>query len=310
MLYEYAVEPKAIGASWESFRYLIEKFGFHRGRLISQFPGKWMQLVIEAARRSGMQDVRYKSLVDRLQKAKREALIRSGREYNSCTDDWLDNAIKQHSLEPFHAIIASENRGVEDFILIAEDIVEETPLMVASTDWEVDRTGEALAKAMSPLLKYTKKILFVDPFFDIKELRYRETLEASLAVIAEQHASGVQCEIHFRDDDDTPSAIFSVNSAAGWLPASIPEGLSILLFGWKVKVGGDIFHDRYLLTDRGGMSLGAGFSSENSHEKVNLSLLEAEFCQEKLARFERNSTVYKLVEPILEIFSDGEVRHI
>ena len=56
------------------------------------------------------------------------------------------------------------------------------------------------------------------------------------------------------------------------------------------------------------MSLGAGFSSENSHEKVNLSLLEAEFCQEKLAMFERNSAVYELVEPILEISSDGSVR--
>ena len=163
---------------------------------------------------------------------------------------------------------------------------------------------------MSPLLKYTKKILFVDPYFDIKELRYRETLEASLAIIAEHHASGVQCEIHFRDDDDTPSAIFSVNSAAGWLPASIPNGLSVLLFGWKVKVDGDIFHDRYLLTDRGGMSLGAGFPSVSSDEKVNLSLLEPEFCQEKLAKFERNSTVYKLVEPILQISSDGEVLRI
>lgn len=38
MLHEYAVEPQAIGSSWERFRYVIEKFGFDRGRLISQFP--------------------------------------------------------------------------------------------------------------------------------------------------------------------------------------------------------------------------------------------------------------------------------
>lgn len=31
MLFEYAVEPQAIGSSWQNFRYLIEKFGFVGG---------------------------------------------------------------------------------------------------------------------------------------------------------------------------------------------------------------------------------------------------------------------------------------
>ena len=42
MLFEYAVEPQAIGSNWQNFRYLIEKFGFDRGRLISQFPKAWL----------------------------------------------------------------------------------------------------------------------------------------------------------------------------------------------------------------------------------------------------------------------------
>ena len=48
MLYEYAVEPRAIGSSWQTFRYVIEKFGFDRGRLISQFPNTWFRLVYDA----------------------------------------------------------------------------------------------------------------------------------------------------------------------------------------------------------------------------------------------------------------------
>ena len=310
MLYEYAVEPKAIGASWESFRYLIEKFGFHRGRLISQFPGKWIQLVVEAAKQSGMQDVRYKSLVNRLQKAKREALIRSGREYDPHAGDWLDNAIEQHTLDPFHAIIASENWGDNDFILVAEDIVEETPLMNTRTDWGVERTSEAIAEAMSPLLKFSKKILFLDPYLDIREQRYRETLKASLEIVAAHQPGNFQCEIHFCTHDSRPSTEFIIDNAADWLSGILPESLSILLFCWAVKADGDIFHDRYLVTDRGGMSLGAGLSSESAHQKVHLYLLEHETCQEKLAAFERNSTVYKLAEHILEISSDGKVRRL
>ncbi len=41
MLYEYAVEPQAIGANWQTLRYIVEKFGFDRGRLISDFPEHW-----------------------------------------------------------------------------------------------------------------------------------------------------------------------------------------------------------------------------------------------------------------------------
>ena len=149
MLYEYAVEPKAIGASWESFRYLIEKFGLDRGRLISRFPKTWERKVIETAQEAGMADIKFQSLVNRLQKAKREVLIRAGRDYDPSIGDWLDNAIQQHTLDPFRAIIAFENRGNRNFILVNEEISEDHPLMEASSSREFPRTGEVLAEAMS-----------------------------------------------------------------------------------------------------------------------------------------------------------------
>jgi hypothetical protein len=50
MLDEYAVEPEAIGLSWSDFRYVIEKFGFDHGRLISRFPNRWFEMVLEVAK--------------------------------------------------------------------------------------------------------------------------------------------------------------------------------------------------------------------------------------------------------------------
>ena len=46
---EYAVDPSTIASSYDVFRYLIEKFGFERGRLILKFPSKWERLVYQAA---------------------------------------------------------------------------------------------------------------------------------------------------------------------------------------------------------------------------------------------------------------------
>ena len=161
---------------------------------------------------------------------------------------------------------------------------------------------------MAPLLKFSKDVLFVDRFFNIQDDRYKETLRASMAVVATNGTQGVRCEIHYGEHDRRPPLELVERNAGRWLAGVIPLGMSIKLFGWKEKVGGEDFHARYLLTDRGGMNVEAGFSAEGSHQKVLLALLESSICQEKVAAFARNSTQYDLVEPVLEIFSNGTVR--
>jgi hypothetical protein len=310
MLFEYAVEPKAIGSNWKDFKYLIEKFGFDRGRLISRFPKKWERDVIEVAQQSGMGDVRLKSLVSRLQQAKTAALIPSGRNYDPSAGDWLETALLQQVTKPFHAIIASESRGDHACILIGADVDETNALMVAPNNWEVARVGVDLAAAMAPLLKSSKDILFVDRFFNVEDARYKETLRASLAIIAENGIDGVQCEIHYGEHDRRPPLELVERNAGRWLAGVIPAGMSIKLFGWKEKAGGADFHARFLLTDRGGINVEAGFSADGSHQKVLLALLGGPICQQKLAAFARHSTEYELIEPVLEIFSDGTVRRV
>ena len=310
MLFEYAVEPKAIGSSWQNFRYLIEKFGFDRGRLISRFPRRWEREVIEAAQESGMKDVRLKSLVEKLHKAKTEALIASGRIYDPSVGDWLDNTLRQQAIKPFHAIIASELRGAHDIILVAEEIDDAHPLMVSPHNWEVDRVGVTLAAAMAPLLRSASAVLFVDRFFDIREARYKETLKACLAVIAERGANGVRCEIHFADHDTRPSAEIVEREARRWLGNVVPNGMSIVLYSWRERTEGADFHARYLLTDRGGMNIEAGFSAEGTQQKVDITLLDSTMCQVKRESFRRGANTYELVEPVLEIFWDGRVVRI
>lgn len=310
MLFEYAVEPQAIGSNWENFRYLIEKFGFDRGRLISRFPKKWEREVIHAAQRSGMGDVKFKSLVDRLRKAKANALIASGREYDPSVGDWLDNALKQQNMAPFHAIIASENRGSHNCILVASEVDEDVPLMRAPHNIEVERVGAVLADAMSFLLKSAKDIRFVDRYFNIADAHYKETLKAALAVIAKDDINDVRVEIHYGEHDQRPPAELVEQNAGRWLAGVIPAGMSIRLFGWKERHGGADFHARYLLTERGGVNVEAGFSAEGAHQKVLLGLLDLTLCQSKIEAFTRGSTEYILVEPVLEVSADGKVRRV
>ena len=313
MLYEYAVEPKAIGESWENFTSLISLFGFERGRLISRFPKTWERQVIETAQATGMKEVKLQSLKNRLRKAKTGALIRTGRHYDPATGDWLDNAIRQHAFDPFRAIIASENPGNKDFILLVDEtgeINDDTSLMKASSTVEVPRTGEALAGAMSLLLKSAKEMLVIDRYFNLENELYKETLREFFSVISKRQLTDVSCEIHCHDHKERPSINYVGSKSANWLADIMPEGMSLKLFVWQEKNESSDFHARFLLTDLGGINVEAGFSADGSHQKVLLTLLNPDLCREKLAMFRRDSTDYKLIEPVLEVSSDGHVSEI
>jgi hypothetical protein len=305
MLFEYAVEPQAIGSSWQNFRYLIEKFGFDRGRLISRFPGKWEREVYAAA--AQMKPTERARLEIALSQAKQSKFLRSGRPYYPALGNWSQNAIAQDAIAPFHAIIAEQNPTFHPRVITVDEADEQNPLMVSAHIWEVERVGTTIASALGPLLKSAKSVLFVDRFFDISKSRYQETLKACLEVI---HASGgvnVRCEIHFCDHDNRPPPEFIERQAHKWVSGVLPSGMSFALFGWKERASGADFHARYLLTDVGGMNVEAGFSAEGAHQKVQLGLLPLDLAQSRLSVLDRNSTVYDLIGPVLEIFSDGSV---
>jgi len=97
MLYEFAVEPTCLD-NWQTFRYLIEQFGVSHGRLISRFPKDWIRLVIEHCS-CGSFTFKQKQLIGiEMQRIKRDALIRSGRNYEILPTGWKTpsvNRIKQ-----------------------------------------------------------------------------------------------------------------------------------------------------------------------------------------------------------------------
>ncbi|VFU17364.1 hypothetical protein [Methylocella tundrae] len=308
MLFEYAVEPRAIGSSWQNFRYLIEKFGFDRGRLISRFPGKWEREVYAAA--AQMKPIERARLEIALAQAKQTKFIRSGRPYDAAHGTWFQNAAAQHAISPFHAIIAEQNPTAIAGVVTVDEVDEQHPLMVSAHTWEVERVGTTLAVAMRPLLTSAKTVLFVDRFFDISRASYQETLKACLDVINASGAAGVRCEIHYCDHDKRPPPEFVEREAHKWIRGVLPTGMSFVLFGWKERAGGADFHARYLLTDVGGMNVEAGFSAEGAHQKVQLGLLSLDLTQSRLNALERKSAVYDLVDPVLEVRSDGSVHRI
>lgn len=65
-------------------------------------------------------------------------------------------------------------------------------------------------------------------------------------------------------------------------------------------------HARYLLTDRGGLSVEAGFSAVEPHQNVDLHLLTAQLCEAKRRAFADGAT-YRQEGPVLTIHPDCQV---
>jgi hypothetical protein len=307
VLFEYAVEPKAIGSNWENCRFWMAQFGFDRGRLISQFPKNWFSMVYEAS--AHLKPVERARVEETLRRSKSTKVLRFGRQYDG-NMGWIDNALNQQIRDPFHAIVAEENPQGLEFVLRAGDVDESHPLMIAPHNWEVPRVAANLAAAMAPLLRTAGRILLVDKYFKFDDQNCKETLREMLSISAAGRQSCVPFEIHFADHLRCPP-IQEIQLRVGrWLQDVIPAGMSVVLFCWKERNGGEDFHDRFLLTDKGGMTIGAGFSASGPHQNAQIGLLDPVVWSAKLSALDRSSTVYELADRVLEVHDDGRVVRI
>ncbi len=261
MLREYAVEPSLLG-TFADARYFLEKFGVERGRLIADYPGGWPMSVLTALQARPVEVQRVEIWLDNL----RHAIVRRPRSTYTSERPWLEQAIEEDARE----------RGREfDFIL--SDGVERTPKVLdgrkvdeddanwaAPTDKIIARTPAEMAKVVRPLLRIAKRIRFVDPYFDGSLPKRAPMLEFVRAAVAgNRHGSAPRIEIHSalqqrpRGLGDPPRAAPSLHA----MQQDLQRGVEVHYSQWWQRPCGEQFHNRYVLTDVGGIDFGAGLDA-------------------------------------------------
>ena len=118
------------------------------------------------------------------------------------------------------------------------------------------------------------------------------------------------CEIHHVDLPRSPPVEVIEREAKAKFSTIIPAGMTVTIYRWREKNVGADFHARYLLTDRGGIRVDAGFSAEGCGQKTDMSLMDFNLSQSKRAALSRDADVYELVEPVLQIAPTGYVEHV
>ena len=305
--HEYAVEPQVIGSNWQTFRYVMEKFGFDKGRLISQFPKHWLRCVYQSAK--ALPAMQKKRIEVALNQAKKNKIVRCGRPYRSHLESWLENALTEHLREPFHAIIAAANPEAKEPVVCADELDEYHALMAVPHELAVPRDIASISAALQYLLRFGSRVVFVDPFYDPFNVRYKRLLSQCLSIIKALNP-GAACEVHYRYHKNKPTNQELEREATPLFRSIIPEGMVLKIHCWKEKDGGEDFHARYLLTDRGGVRIDAGFDPVGNHQTTDIALMDFALSQRRLGALARDSQIYDLVDPILQISSNGQVRYV
>jgi hypothetical protein len=293
MLYEYAVKPSLLN-NWKDFRYFTEKFGVSRGRLISRYPKHWKRLVYESLTNCG--DVERKRIEEGLQLLD-DRLVRRQREWNS-QYNWLANAEAEHLRSPFHAILARTNRKHREFVLEGDNVNETHPLWKVSTSCVIPRKAQEMALCVAVLLQSSNKVLFIDPYFRPYDIRHRRPLEAFLAAVIEKRQSVSPTRIEIHTGNNT-SADYFRGECERCLPSIVPQGIQVRIIRWRQRAGGEILHNRYILTDIGGVSFGVGLDDGTDGETDEVTLLEDKTYRFRWAQFAGPEPAFDFVDKLI-----------
>lgn len=245
MIHEYALDPEAL-SDWQTARYLLDQFGVHHGRLISQFPGKWKLKVYEAC--EGCSPINKTRIVERLKQSDSK-LIRMGRNFES-QFPWVENAIRSHVDRPFRLII-SRAEDISAGVVGVEDIGPNTPGW-SPDEGRVARRAEALANTALPLLVGAKTICLVDPHFSCAA-RHCKPLEQIVKLVC-LHSTANVIQYHLLAKEATAEWFSSKlsDNRLSWGRQTLKDR-EIHFIRWKERIEGEAFHARYILTDRGGL---------------------------------------------------------
>ncbi|MBN9698681.1 MAG: hypothetical protein J0L85_23085 [Zoogloea sp.] len=276
MIKEFAVEPKAIVGSYRDFSYVIEKFGVCEGRVISRFPKTWKRLVYEAAQARHRGTVEGRRIEERLNRLPDEVLIAMSRPAGN--GEWIEVAIAEHQRQPFDYLLTNARQGFAEAVPV-ENLDGEHPCLQITREISIPREPEAMASACAFLLKTAKVIKLIDPHLDFSKSRFREPFKAFMKHVR----AGTQIEIYRGIDDGGPSPEFLRQNAERFLQTALPAGVHARI----LLLPAETMHNRFLLTDLGGIKFGVGLDAagDNAAPEDELSLMVPDVWQSRRGHY-------------------------
>jgi len=268
MIFEYALEPEMV-STWGdllNYRYYIREFGSEQGRLVSRYPKKWVKKVWESF--VGCSVMERKRLEELLAQMKYTMVKRRDYVWNDA-ETWLTNVSVEHARHPFRAVLVRSNPTNQPEILDEEILATPScPAWDNSHGMIVKRDAEEMAEAIKNMLACSRWVKFIDPYISPSRSDYRPSLQAFLKILASERPVGPPDLIEIHTGLHSATADFLKQKYLN----IIPSGLQVTVYQWKTIPNEQELHNRYVLTDLGGVSFLHGLDTGrggNNFDDVN-----------------------------------------
>lgn len=274
MIYEYAVSPDLF-RNPANLNLLFQAFEAGSGRLISDYPRqKWFQYVRAFIKQSIHEESQQKAWIELLIKMRNHVLFeRQGPNWDD-QNDWITNAIKEHSRRPFRGILNNKKiKSEPDTISMGVSMHSHRKWKVPSTQ-SVPRRAIDMVQSVSSLIDMSNSLILVDRNFDPSEGCFLSVLVAFADYLLKRTHQPKIRQIKFvttyEDYKTKETKEHFENRCQEILPGRLPSGIEVKFF-LKVK---NLLHPRFVLTDIGCVLFDWGL--DESDGEVLLSRLSAD----------------------------------
>lgn len=272
MIYEYAIDPEfLIDLADKSDLCLLLRlyFGWGNPCVISGHPAGLLKEVNGIIKKN-IENANSDKQIASLQKKKSKVtelgnifIQNHTKRYNAAA--WSGDFGPEHARHPFHGILASRNFSCNCPHINIDKLRDEITCSIYHHEkgLHVKRQPDKLCDAIKPILQNSSQITFIDPYFFPAESRYYDAYKRYLSVVGSVN--------HIRSESSRNIYIICSGKKEGknysppqefkqicidYLNDIVPSGLKLIVY--RVKDRQQELHNRYILTDIGGISFGHG----------------------------------------------------
>lgn len=273
MLYEFALEPSALyelAKSTRDFRDFIQRFAIGTPEVLSDYPKlKKLRRQVLSGQPNDAGPGEQARLEELLRFVGESPRVKRAGAYND-TDDWKLNVDTEHKRIPFDHILCCEGEnglGYTSLEALYEGAVS------YPSQLPVRRVAAQMSATIASMLRLASRVVFVDPYFNDRNSKWLPFIQFVNAALSNKPGDGLLIEV-----------IYGFNKARAARPqflidkfrrenVQLANNRAIKFIGVEETVGGEKLHNRYVLTDIGGVFFGIGLDEDDENHQDDVALL-------------------------------------
>ena len=270
MIHGYAIDPELIPklCSRPAMRAFLAEFGLGRPRVPVDVikHSKWVKKVHLAAGEAGLSQQEKQllcALIAALKPRGRRVVTTGAIPGDQHAETWMGRAKAAKISSEYAGILSHQSMG-DTGVLGWFDMALDDARWCQPRGVVAQRTPEAFAEVLGPLLRNSGRIHIVDPYWNSNNARHQGMfLACAHRAATVQRREAVQFTIHCNDDK---GAGFLIEAMDEWVTPNLPDAAEVRLWQWPH----DAMHNRYVLTELGGVTLGEGLGAGERSDDLNL----------------------------------------